>query len=179
MQELFRKYVLYMRGVSGNRPGQIGVILTTSSFFTFIILETARVLGFITNAYIGLVTYMAIPVIFIVGLILIPLGWRRLKKKTGKTGKELMAERFDSENVRDRFAGSKIFITIAVLTLANIVFLSVLSGRMLKRSSRISPPRRSPTFSSVTRSPTAWISFRVPRRSTTRTGMSWSSSSFC
>ena len=131
MQDLIRKYVLYLRGVSANRLGQTGVVLTTSSFFTFIILETARMMGIFTNAYIGLITYMAIPLIFIIGLLLIPLGWRRLKKKTGKTGKELMAERFDSENVQERFAGSKIFVTIAVLTLANIAFLSVLSGRML------------------------------------------------
>lgn len=108
----------------------MGVILTTSSFVTFIVLEIARLLGIITNAYIGLITYMVFPALFVLGLILIPIGWWYLKKKTGQTGRELVERSFGTD-AKASFFGSRVFLTISTLTLINILFLAAASTRML------------------------------------------------
>jgi hypothetical protein len=128
---LLRKYINFIRGVAINRAGMIGVVLVTSSFITFILLELLRVMGFLTNAYIGLVTYLLFPLLFLIGLILIPIGWHYRKKATGKTTRELLDIQFEPEVTKQGFFGSRIFLTIAILTLGNVVFMGVLSGRML------------------------------------------------
>jgi hypothetical protein len=107
------------------------VILTISSFVSLIILELARILGIITNTYIGLVTYLLFPALFVIGLILIPVGWLRVKKKTGKSTRELIEKRFDSDTVKSGFMGSRLGRMIVLLTIVNSVFLIGFSTRML------------------------------------------------
>jgi len=109
---LLNKYFDFIRRVSVDRFGKLGVILATSSFITLVILEIARLAGIITNTYAGLVTYMVFPALFVIGLVLIPFGWYRLKKKTGKTTSELMTEKFDPDDTRSGFLGSKLIRTI-------------------------------------------------------------------
>jgi len=128
---LFKKYISFIRGVSVNKLGLTGVVLTTSAFVTFIILELTRVLGFITNAYVGLVNYMLFPALFVIGLIMIPIAWRKRKRETGKSTEQLLQEQFEKRETEGSFLGSRIFRTIAIFTLINILFLSVLSSRML------------------------------------------------
>ncbi len=128
---MFRKYINFVRGVSINRVGLTGVVLTTSSFFLFSILELARLAGILTNAYLGLITYLLFPALFVVGLILIPIGWRLSKKATGRTTRELLDGRFAEGEIRGAFYGSKVFTTIAIFTLANIIILGAASSRML------------------------------------------------
>jgi hypothetical protein len=128
---MFDKYINFIRGVSVNRTGKVGVVLTTSSFLTFIILEIPRLLGLLTNAYMGLVTYLLLPVLFVVGLLLIPYSWQQYKAQRGKETKELLSERFNSEETKEGFLGSKIFLTVGALTLLNVIFLSGASLRML------------------------------------------------
>ena len=128
---MLKKYFDFIRRVSVDRIGRAGVILTTSSFVTLLFLELARLAGIITNAYAGLVTYMVFPALFIIGLALIPVGWLRLKKKTGKTTSELIREKFDSEDARDGFIGSRVVRTVVLFSVINILFLSAVSMQML------------------------------------------------
>ncbi len=107
------------------------MVLTISSFVCLVILELARISGIITNAYIGLVTYLLFPALFVIGLILIPVGWHRVKKKTGKSARELIETRFDSNAVKSGFMGSRLGRTIVLLTIINLVFLISISMRML------------------------------------------------
>jgi len=125
------KYLRFLRGVSINRIGKIGVILTTSSFITFLILEIARFMGIFTNAYAGLVVYLLFPLLFIIGLILIPIGWYLRKKTTGKSGKELLTESFGDQETKGGFFGSTVFKSIALFSIINILFMTVAGSRML------------------------------------------------
>lgn len=125
------KYLNFLRGVSVNKIGKAGVILTTSSFLTFIFLEILRVLGVLTNAYIGLITYLLLPTLFMVGLILIPISWRMYKKQTGKTAKEILNQQFEKDDLEASRFGSKLFNTIALFTVVNILFLLLASMRTL------------------------------------------------
>ncbi|MBD3257877.1 cytochrome C [candidate division GN15 bacterium] len=130
---MFLRFRNFVRGVSVTPIGKLGVILTTSSVISFVVLEAARLLGVLTNAYIGLITYLAFPVIFVVGLILIPIGWYRYYKQTGLTMKAILNRQFDKEAVRgEGIFGSKLFMSVAVLSLANVVILFVASSRMLQ-----------------------------------------------
>jgi hypothetical protein len=51
-----------------------GAIVTTSSAVVFITLVIAMLAGMLTNPYAGLVVFLAIPAVFVVGLLLIPAG---------------------------------------------------------------------------------------------------------
>lgn len=128
---MFEKYIRFIRGVSVNRVGKIGVILTTSSFVTFAILETSRIMGIFTNAYAGLVVYLLFPSLFIIGLILIPIGWYLRKRATGKTGKELLSDSFADPDTEGSFFGSTVFKSIALFTIINVLFMTVAGSRML------------------------------------------------
>ena len=128
---MLRKYKNFIRGVSVNNIGKAGVIIVTTVFITFLIFETAHTFGFIRNAYIGLITYLAFPVLFIIGLILIPIGWTKYRKQQGKSTRELLNQQFEQEDVQTKFTGSRLFRIIVALTLLNVIILGVGGARML------------------------------------------------
>lgn len=128
---MWQMYQHFLRGVSVNSWGKSGIILTTSAFITFLLLEVARFAGILTNQYMGLVTYLALPLLFIFGLVLIPVGWAKYRDTTGKTTRELLRQQFPEEQVQGRLTGSKLFTIILGLTLVNVLFLMGASMRTL------------------------------------------------
>jgi len=129
---IYRKFNNFVRGLSVNRTGLIGVILTTSAFVCFIFFEMLRMVGVLTNAYIGLIIYLLFPFLFFVGLILIPFGWNRYRKSMNMTTRELLNRRFDKDDLEARPLGSRIFLTILFFTIINIIFISAAGFRTLK-----------------------------------------------
>jgi len=125
------KYLNFIRGVSINRIGKIGMMLTTSSFLTFVFLELLRMLGVLNNAYIGLITYLLLPTLFVIGLILIPFAWIKHKKETGETTRELLEKQFDKDDLAESKFGASLVRTVMIFTLINILFLIVASMRTL------------------------------------------------
>ena len=118
-------YINFIRGIASNGLSKTGVILTTASFLSFCCLEILRMVGILTNAYIGLITYLVFPVLFVLGLLLIPYGLQRYARKKGKTFREVLTEHFESDDLSAGDYGSKLFRTVALLTLLNIVVLLV------------------------------------------------------
>ncbi len=125
------KYINFIRGVSINRIGKIGVVLITSSFLTFVFLELLRISGVFTNAYFGLITYLLLPTLFVIGLILIPFAWIKHKRQTGKSTKELLEKQFDKDDLTESKLGAKIVRTVLIFTFINILFLLAASFRTL------------------------------------------------
>jgi hypothetical protein len=128
MLDKFRNFVF---GVSVNPVGKLGVILTTSSFIIFIFLEIARILDILTNAYIGLITYLLFPSLFIIGLLLIPIAWRQYKRRSGKSTEELLNERFAQSGTETSRYGSRLFQTVAGLTIINMLFMAGAAFQMM------------------------------------------------
>jgi len=128
---MFARYSRFLRAVSINRIGLLGVALTTASVITFVVLELARILGLITQAYAGLITYLAFPLLFILGLILIPIGWKRAQVQTGLTGPELLKSKFAESETNRGFFGSRVAMSIGALTLLNVIIMGVATSRML------------------------------------------------
>ncbi len=128
---MLRQYINFIRSVSINAVGKTGVILTTTTFVTFIVFELFHTVGLIRNAYVGLITYLAFPTLFVLGLILIPIGWYRYKKQSGKSTTELLNQQFDTGQILPRLWGSRLMRSIVLLTLVNIAVLGIASWRML------------------------------------------------
>jgi len=129
---MYPRFRQFIRAISINWISKGGVILATSSFTIFIILEIARLLGIITGAFIGLITYLLLPLLFIIGLLLIPAGWRRYQKTTGNTIREILKERFEQDDTRATPFGSRIFQMVAGLTVVNLLFVGGAGLRMFK-----------------------------------------------
>jgi hypothetical protein len=97
-----------------------GVLLTTASAVVFIALVIAVLAGLFDNPYAGLVVFVAIPAVFVVGLLLIPAGMRlqRLKlMRDPDVVDEWPVVDFRLPRVR------RTALLIAALTAANIVIL--------------------------------------------------------
>lgn len=132
---MVERYVRYFRhfvqGLATDWIGAAGIVLTTTAFVLFVFMELLRLVGAVTNAYVGLVTYMALPALFILGLILIPIGWARYRRRTGRSTRELLEQRFAVDLLAPRLTGSRLVSIISVLTLVNVLFLGVGGARML------------------------------------------------
>jgi nitrate/TMAO reductase-like tetraheme cytochrome c subunit len=126
-----KRFQLFIRGISTNWTGTAGVALTTSSFILFVFFEALQMAGILTNSYVGLISYMALPAIFLFGLALVPLGWWQFRRATGRTTSELLSQRFPDDMTRAKRIGSSLMATIALLTLVNILFIGVGGARML------------------------------------------------
>ncbi len=58
-----------------------GAVITTVSAVLFVALVIAMLAGWLNNPYAGLVVFVAIPAVFVIGLLLIPLGMRLQRQK--------------------------------------------------------------------------------------------------
>ncbi|MBS1261399.1 MAG: Cytochrome c-type protein NrfH [Calditrichaeota bacterium] len=126
-----RLYLAFLRGVSANKISRTGVVLTTTAFFLFISFEALRLSGMLHNAYVGLISYLGIPIIFVIGLALIPFGWWRSTKLTGRPFWDLFSREFSPEDITARRVGARVIRVTALLTLANFIFLGAVSSRTL------------------------------------------------
>jgi hypothetical protein len=52
----------------------LGAVIATGSAVGFLTMAVAAVLGLFTNPYAGLVIFIAIPALFVCGLLLVPFG---------------------------------------------------------------------------------------------------------
>jgi hypothetical protein len=128
---MLERYTRFLRAVSVNRLGRAAVVLTTSSFVTFVVMQLAMLAGIVTNAYVGLIVYLLLPSLFVVGLLLIPVAWRRQQRATGLSAGELLERRFGADATGGGRAGAPVFRTVALLTAVNVAFLGLASASML------------------------------------------------
>jgi hypothetical protein len=126
-----KRFQLFIRGIMTNWTGTAGVVLATSAFLLFVFFELLQIAGILTNSYIGLISYMALPALFLVGLILIPIGWWQFRRATGRSTSELLTQRFPDDMTRAKRLGSSLMGMIALLTVVNILFIGIGGARML------------------------------------------------
>ena len=103
-----------------------GVWLTTVSAVMFLVVFAAELMGVHTNPYIGIVFFLVLPGLFVLGLLLIPLGlWlmRRRERRGRAEGIEWPV--VDMNVPHTRF----LVMAIAGATLVNIVVLSLAAYR--------------------------------------------------
>jgi len=114
-----------------NWVGKLGVSLASTGFISFFILEGLSMLGVFRNTYTGIITFFLIPVIFVIGLALMPIGWYLQKKETGQTLHMVFIEQLDPEAYDHSNFWEKIMPVVLVLTVVNVLFIvGVGSGAM-------------------------------------------------
>jgi hypothetical protein len=103
----------------------IGVALTTAMAVLFCVLLLAEGFGLLRNPYLGLLLFVTIPVVFVAGLLLIPIGARLDARRRRRHPEEVRPEWpvLDLNVARQRR-----WIAAGVgLTIVNLVILSMAS----------------------------------------------------
>jgi nitrate/TMAO reductase-like tetraheme cytochrome c subunit len=119
MKNLFAK-------VSRNPISLAGVIITTISAIIFLTLFAIDLVGYSGGPYVGIMAFFVVPAFFAAGLLLIPFGLWRAKRKARlaeEAGEEPPAEDFpiiDLNMVRVR----KTVLLFAALTVVNVVIIA-------------------------------------------------------
>jgi len=103
------------------------MVLTTVSAVVFLIVFLADLFGLHTNPYLGILFFLVLPGVFVVGLVVIPLGaWlERRRRARGRTPSQLHWPRIDLNDPIHRRAAVFTF----ALTMANIVIVSLAAYR--------------------------------------------------
>ena len=101
----------------------LGVALTTASALLFLSLFALHVFGFLQNPYIGILVFILIPAVFVVGLLLIPLGgWLERRRQAAGAA----ARGWPRIDLNDR-AQRRTIGFVVILTVVNILILSISS----------------------------------------------------
>jgi hypothetical protein len=101
----------------------LGVTLVTLAGFSWLFAMPANIRGHVQNPYIGLLVFVAIPVIFFAGLALVPLGLFLAKRKV-KEEYEHLPDRHEAWRRAGMFFG--------IMTVANVVIGSQLTYRSVE-----------------------------------------------
>jgi hypothetical protein len=105
----------------------VGAVLTTVSAVVFLTFFFLDLFGYHTNPYIGILLFLILPALFIVGLLLIPIGLMRERRrvKAGLGPSIARWPRIDLNQSRTRTA----VFAIALLTGVNILIVSLAAMR--------------------------------------------------
>jgi nitrate/TMAO reductase-like tetraheme cytochrome c subunit len=99
----------------------IGMAITTVMAMVFLVLVMLDAFGLFHNPYFGLLLFVAVPAAFLVGLILIPLGARRARRRQQAGAEPAGWPVFDLRNIRHR----RLTVMVIALTCINVVILSL------------------------------------------------------
>lgn len=105
----------------------LGAAITTASVLAIVTLFALELAGLATGPYLGILAFLVLPAILVLGLLFIPLGlWRhrKLAARAAATGQPMPAFPvldFNRERVRS------LALTFFVLTLVNLVILAVVT----------------------------------------------------
>jgi len=101
-----------------------GAVLVTVSAVVFFILYLIELLGYFRNPYAGLLVFVAVPAVFVLGLLLIPIGmiWERRRPGAAFEG----ARRWPLIDLNDPMQ-RRMTLFVAAATLANSLILSIAS----------------------------------------------------
>lgn len=118
---------LPMPDLARNPLSWVGAGLVTLSATLFLLVYAFELAGWHANPYIGIVFFLVMPGIFVLGLLLIPIGmWREaLARRRGVIRGPWHWPVLDLNNPRQR----KVIGITALLTVANLVVLSLAAFR--------------------------------------------------
>lgn len=72
--------------LSRNPLSLVGVVLATSLFFTMLVFYVGTSMGAGSNPYVGIVTFLVLPGLFLIGLLLIPAGMLLKHRREARQG---------------------------------------------------------------------------------------------
>jgi len=104
-----------------NPVSLIGVAVTTAMAVVFLLLLTLEFTGQLTNPYAGLLVFVAVPFVFVIGLVLIPIGiWRQHRRVAAGYALD------DWPVVDLRLPRTRsVIVGVALLTIVNVFIVSL------------------------------------------------------
>ena len=99
----------------------IGVAVTTAMAVVFLLLLTLEFTGQLTNPYAGLLVFVAVPFVFVLGLLLIPLGIWRQRRRVAAGHAPSDWPVIDLSLPRTR----SVILGVALLTIVNVFIVSL------------------------------------------------------
>jgi hypothetical protein len=107
-------------GAARNPVSLVGMAIATAMAIVFLALLLLHLFGFFSNPYIGLLVFVAVPALFVLGLLLVPLGaWLARRRRTAAAGDDFTV--IDLRNPHHRH----VLVAVLVLTIVNIVIVSM------------------------------------------------------
>jgi hypothetical protein len=106
-----------------NPVSRLGVALTTASGFLFLVLLGFDLLGFFANPYAGIVVFIMVPALFVLGLLLIPVGVTIDRRRAARGVGGPPWPRLD---LNDRTIRRSVFLVIGA-TVVNLIIVTVAS----------------------------------------------------
>lgn len=104
-----------------NRIAALGIALTTASGVIFLFLIGLELLGFLHSPYAGILVFLLVPAFFALGLLLIPVGLWRERRRAGPALTSWPTIDFKLSDVR------RALVFVAATTLVNMAILSFAS----------------------------------------------------
>src|SRR5215469_2842433 len=98
-----------------------GVAIATLSALFFIFTFLADLFGLHTNPYLGIVFFLVVPTIFVIGLLMIPLGLLIARRRRAKGLEPQTWPTIDLNQPRHR----RVALTVLSLTIVNLLIVSL------------------------------------------------------
>ena len=117
------RYLMFIKLLFTHWLGKLATIISTTAFISFFILEGLSIIGVFRNTYTGIVTYFLLPVLFVCGLILVPIAWRLQRNETGKSLHNVFVDKIDSTEVDGANFWEKVVPIVLILTVINVLFI--------------------------------------------------------
>jgi hypothetical protein len=115
------------RSLLQNWTSVAGGVITSFAALLFTAVFLFDLFGFHTNPYIGIVFFLIVPGIFLIGLLIIPIGlWREhRRRRAGRAPSRVHWPRIDLNDRHTRRVAS----AVALLTIANVLIVSLAAYR--------------------------------------------------
>ena len=111
----------FLSAVNRSRLSMLGAVIAVAAFVLFAVLFVLELLGFEGGPYLGILSYLALPLLVVVGIALIPVGIWRAKKREARGEAEPPLPILDFNKTSTRRA----LATFGVLSLVGVVVLAV------------------------------------------------------
>jgi nitrate/TMAO reductase-like tetraheme cytochrome c subunit len=107
-----------------NPVSLLGIGVATTMSVLFLVLLLLETVGAIENPYIGLLVFVTVPVVFVGGLLLIPIGtWWSARRRRIDPGRSEWPT-IDLRNPQHR----RVTVAVLALTLINVLIVSIAAG---------------------------------------------------
>jgi hypothetical protein len=120
----------FFASITRNTTSLIGTALVVGSLTLITTLFVVQSLGLRGGAYLGIITFLVLPTVLLTGLILIPIGISRDRKRTAERGEAAGVARFpiidlNVEHTRKMLTLMLAFSTLSVVVLASATYKGV------------------------------------------------------
>ena len=107
--------------ISRSRLSLLGAVIATVALVLFLTLFALELLGFEGGPYLGILSYLILPIMVVVGVLLMPIGVWRAKKQEARGEKEPPLPVVDFNKPQTRRA----LATFGLLSLVGVIVLAV------------------------------------------------------